>query len=100
MKFIFGMKINMDIIYKLILSLWVCVARHAQSTQSNKFVISLQYLKENVNDEVDSLPANKHQRFLQSDTIILGVKVSYKLILWFLMRKVKHCQSSETRKIW
>ena len=61
MKFIFGMKINMDIIYKLILSLWVCVARHAQSTQSNKFVISLQYLKENVNDEVDSLPANKHQ---------------------------------------
>ena len=81
MKFIFGMKINMDIIYKLILSLWVCVARHAQSTQSNKFVISLQYLKENVNDEVDSLPANKHQRFLQSVTIILGVKVSYKLIL-------------------
>ena len=81
MKFIFGMKINMDIIYKLILSLWVCVARHAQSTQSNKFVISLQYLKENVNDEVDSLPANKHQRFLQSGTIILGVKVSYKLIL-------------------
>ena len=81
MKFIFGMKINMDIIYKLILSLWVCVARHAQSTQINKFVISLQYLKENVNDEVDSLPANKHQRFLQSDTIILGVKVSYKLIL-------------------
>ena len=81
MKFIFGMKINMDIIYKLILSLWVCVARHAQSTQSNKFVISVQYLKENVNDEVDSLPANKHQRFLQSDTIILGVKVSYKLIL-------------------
>ena len=82
MKFIFGMKINMDIIYKLILSLWVCVARHAQSTQSNKFVISLQYLKENVNDEVDSLPANKHQvslkwyyhfrceSFLQTDIMI------------------------------
>ena len=31
------------------------------------------YLKENVKDEVDFLPADKHQRFLQIDTIILGV---------------------------
>ena len=46
--------------YKLIVSLRVCVSRHAQSTQNNKFTISLQYLKENVKDELDFLPADKH----------------------------------------
>ena len=46
---------------------------YAQSTQNDKFAIFLQYLKENVKDEVDFLPACKHQRFLQIDTIILGV---------------------------
>ena len=39
--------------YKWIVSLWVYLARHAQSTQNNKFSISLQYLKENVKDKVD-----------------------------------------------
>ena len=54
--------------------LWVCLATHAQSTQDNKVSISLQFLKENLKDEVDfSLPADKYQRFLQIDTIILGV---------------------------
>ena len=33
----------------------------------------LQYLKENVKDEVNFLPADKRQRFLPSGTIILGV---------------------------
>ena len=54
----------------LIVSLWVCLARHAETTQNNKFTISLQYHKENVKDEVDFLPADKPQRFLQSDTVI------------------------------
>ena len=43
------------------------------STQNNKFAISSQYLKENVRDEVDFLPADKRQRFLPIDTIILDV---------------------------
>ena len=46
---------------------------HAQSTQKNKFTISLQYLKENVKDEVDFLPADKGQRFFQLNAIILGM---------------------------
>ena len=50
----------------------MCLARHAQSTQNNKFTISLQY-RENVKNEVDFLPADKPQRFLQIDTVILGV---------------------------
>ena len=63
----------MKIIYKVIVLVWVCIARHAQGNQNNKFVISLQYHKENVKDEVDFLSADKPQRFLQSDVIILGV---------------------------
>ena len=37
------------------------------------FTISSQYCKENVKDEVDFLPADKRQRFLQGDTVILDV---------------------------
>ena len=73
MKFIFGMQISIEVFYKLILSFWVCVARHAQSTQNNKFSISLENCKKNVKDEVDFKPAYKHQRIIQVDTIILGL---------------------------
>ena len=37
MKFIFGTQINIEVFYKLILSFWVYVARHAQSIQYKKF---------------------------------------------------------------
>ena len=37
MKSIFGMQRNSKIFYKLILSFWVCTARHAESTQNRKF---------------------------------------------------------------
>ena len=36
MNFIFGMQINIEVFYKLILSFWMCITRHFQSTQ-NKF---------------------------------------------------------------
>ena len=39
---------------------WVCVSRHAKSTQNNTFTTSLQYFKENAKDEVDFLHAYKH----------------------------------------
>ena len=41
LKLIFCLQINIKVFYKLILSLWVCVARHVQRTQNNKFAISL-----------------------------------------------------------
>ena len=44
-------------------SLSVYVAFHSQSTQNSKFAMSLQYLKENVKDEVDFLLAGTHQSF-------------------------------------
>ena len=40
----FGIKIS----YKVILSLLIGMIKHSQSTQNNKFVISLQYLKKEV----------------------------------------------------
>ena len=36
-------------------------------------ITSLQYLKEKMTVEVDFLPEEKHQKCLQSDTILLGV---------------------------
>ena len=36
------------------------VPRHPQSTQNNRFAISFQYLKKNVKEKVDFLPADKH----------------------------------------
>ena len=48
----------------------MCVARHAQITQSKRFPILLQYLKKEVSGDVDFLLADKHERFLQIDTMI------------------------------
>ena len=48
----------------------MCVTRHAQITQNNKFAISLQYLKKEVSVEVDFLHVGKHESFLQIDTMI------------------------------
>ena len=66
----FCLQINVKGFFKLILLFYVCLARHAQITQNNKFAISLQYLKKEVSDEVDFLHADKHESFLQIDTMI------------------------------
>ena len=52
-KCIFGMQINIEVFFKLILSLWVYLARHTQKSQNSKSAISLQNMKESVMDEVD-----------------------------------------------
>ena len=72
-KLIFCLQLNAKIFYNLIVSLWVCLARHAQSTQTNKFAIFLWYLKENEKDKLVVLPADKPQSFLQISIIILAV---------------------------
>ena len=73
MKLIFFLQINTKVFYKLIVSLWVCVARDAQSMQNSKVEISFQYFKANMKDEVDFLSTDKHEKFLQIDAITLGV---------------------------
>ena len=63
----------------------MCVARHAQITQNNKFAISLQYISKKVRDEFDFLHAVKHGSLLQIDTMTL-------------MGMVKHSKSSQNSK--
>ena len=60
--------------------------KHSQSTQSNKFAISLQYLKKEVRNTVNFLHAGKHQNF-------------YKLALSFLIELARHAQSMQDRKL-
>ena len=45
------------------------MARYAQITQNYKLAVSLQYLK--MSDAVEFLHADKHESFLQIDTMIL-----------------------------
>ena len=96
MKSMFCLQVNTKVFYKLIVSLWVCIVRHVQSTQNNKFTISLQYLKEIIKDEVDFLSADKRQRFFK---VILSLyacvwpgmaklpKITSLLFLWNIFRK-------------
>ena len=69
-KLIFCLEINTKIFYELMVSRWVYAAFHSQSTQNSKFAMSLQYLKENVKNEIDFLPGGTHQSFFLIDTII------------------------------
>ena len=71
---------------------WYCHndgAGQAFQKFGRKFVMSLQYLKKEVRDEVDSLHIDKYQSFLQLDFNILGIKVSYTVILSLLMDMLK-----------
>ena len=65
--------------------LGVC-GQHVQITQSNKFPISLQYLKKELSDEVDFLHADKHQNFLEVYFNTLGIKLSYKVDIIIINR--------------
>ena len=71
--------------YKVILSLLMGMIKHSQSTQSNKVVISLQYLEKEVRDGVHFLHADKHQSFC-------------KLVLWFFIEVARHIENTQNRK--
>ena len=59
------------------------MVRHAQITQNNKFAIYFEYLKKELNEEVDFLHADRHESLRQIDSMIL-------------MEMVKHSQSSQS----
>ena len=65
---IFCPKINIKVSYKLVVSVSLVIARHAQSTQNNK----LSAISKKGMDEVDFVHADKHQTILQVDIIYLG----------------------------
>ena len=55
--------LGVNVFHKLILSLLMGMIKHSQSTQINKFAISLQYLKKEVREGVNFLHLDKHQSF-------------------------------------
>ena len=85
MTIIFGMQINIDIFYKLILSIWVCKARHAQSIQNKKFV----YLC-NISRKMWEM---KFIFYLQINT-----KVFYNSVVSLWVCIVSHAQSTQNNK--
>ena len=60
--------------------------KHSQITQSNKFAISLQYLKKEVPNGGHFRQADKRQSF-------------YKLVLSFFMEMARHVQNTQNRKL-
>ena len=93
------MQINMKVSWKFIPSFWVSkfpkrliltllmgMIKHSQITQSNKFAISLQYLKKEVPNGGHFRQADKRQSF-------------YKLVLSFFMEMARHVQNTQNRKL-
>ena len=76
------------------------MVKHSQSFQNIKFAMSLENLQKQVRDEFFFffLHADKHQSVLKVYFNTLGVKVSYKLILFLLMDMIKHSQSTQINK--
>ena len=68
----FGVQINIEVFYKLILLFWAYEARHGQSMQNEKFAY-LYNISRKTGDEVDFLPGDKPKSFLQFGNITLGV---------------------------
>ena len=71
---------------KVILSLLIDLIKHSQSTQRNKFAISLQYLKKEIRNWVYFFHADKHQSF-------------YKLTLSLFIEMARHVQSTQSKKL-
>ena len=54
MKLIFCQHLNIKVFFKLILSFLVCMVKHVQSFQNNKFAFSLQYLGKEVKTSLNA----------------------------------------------
>ena len=55
----YGMQINSEVFYKLIISILVWVAKHNQSTQNKIFRYLCKYLQKNTGNDVNFLSAGK-----------------------------------------
>ena len=63
MNFTFGMEINIEV-FKVDTAIYVLMYN---------LLIFLPYLQKSIGYEIDFLPADKHEHFLQIDSIILGL---------------------------
>ena len=85
MKFVFGIQINIEVFYKLILSFCVCVTKHAQSTQNKKFA----YLC-----NISRKPWGMKLIFY----LQIYTNVFYKVIVSLLVSIARHVQSTQNNK--
>ena len=97
-KLVFCMQINIKVSEKFISTLWAStfptrlilslmdMIKHSQITQSNKFAISLQYLRKGVRNGGHFWLADKRQSF-------------HKSVLSFLMEVARHVQNTQNRKL-
>ena len=85
MKFVFGIQVNMEVFYKLILSVWVNIARHAQSIQNKEFAFLC-----NISRKTWGM---KLIFCLQINT-----KVFYKLVVSLWVCVARHAQSTQNNK--
>ena len=56
---------SITVFCNLILSFFIGEVRHTESTENNKYAVSLQHLKKELSYEVDVLRADKHESLLQ-----------------------------------
>ena len=70
----------------LMLSLLMGMIKHCHITQSNKFAVSLQYLKKEVRNGGHFWHAHKRQSFA-------------KLVLFFFMKVARRVQNTQNRKL-
>ena len=73
MRFIFGIQINTEVFHKLIqLSFWVC-NKMCPKYANKKLAYLCNVSQKSIGDEVDFLPAEKYESFLQVDSITLSL---------------------------
>ena len=82
---IFGMQINIEVLFKLILLFWVCVTRHAQSTQNEKFAFLCNI-------------SRKAWDMKLIFCLKINMKVFYKLIVLFWVHIVRYAQRNQNKK--
>ena len=80
----FSMQINIKVFYTVILSFWMCVARHVQSTQ-NKF------------DYLHNI-SRKTRRMKLIVCQQINTKFFCKLIIWFWLCIARYAQSTQNNK--
>ena len=88
--------LGIKVFYKVILSLLMDMIKYSQSTQSNKFAISLQYLEKEVRNGVQFLHVHKHQNFDTLDCMFLSCHVH--ISEWIHTLYLPECQGTPCSK--
>ena len=95
-KLVFGMHINIEVFYKLIVSFWVSVTRYVQITQNKKFVYLCNISRKARGVNLIFCRQINTKVFYKLILGILGIKVSCNVIL-SLMGMIKYSQTIQSQ---